>query len=1135
LTKRILRSVCILAALFVLATPFTFCQSITTGDAVGVITDSSGAVVPGATVTLKSAETGETRTVTANAQGQYRFPLLKPGDFVITAASKGLKSNINKITVQVGQEAEVNISMNAQGTNTIIEVTSEAALVQAENANLETNFNQKQVMDLPMAGGDITTLAMTVPGIRVNVTGGTSNMNANGIPGASILYTLNGMDQNDPANNYNNSGASNNLLGQNGVAEAAVIMNAYSPQYGRMAGAQVNIVGISGTNQFHGNLFYNFNNQDMNANAFFNNATNTRRGRSDAHQFGGRIGGPILKNKLFAFYDNENLRYVLPAAGVISLPSPQLQAYTLAHVPAASLPLYQDYFNLTSGSPGINRAVPVTNGGGPLQDGNGHLGCGSGTFTGTPTGSGGIFGVNTPCAVAFGTNNTEINTEQQYTVRVDYNISNSQKFFARLENDHGIQATGTSPINPLYNSVSNQPSWQGSLNHTYVITPTLVNNVVGSVLWYTALFGVADFAKTQALMPDSIAITDSGSGANLGGFATVGAGAFPNGRNVGHIQFADDLSWTKGRHAIKAGFGYTYDKYTYSSIASGAFLGAYSLNDLADFANGKLNSNPAGPGGSLFNQSYPKYGALHFRYPGVGLYISDEWAVSKNIKLTYGMRLEKGFNPTCNETCFVLTNAVFGSSGYQGGASVPYNSTIQTKSNLFYNVESVVPEPRFGVAWKPFGNDKTVVRGGIGLFTTVPPDSIGGTFANQIPNKFAPGGLNFGNVGLASDSTSSAFAGQASANAFFSGFGAGYTLAQIKNAVLPATFGTPSITTSPSTFYGPHDIEWSFEIQHALTSHNMLTASYVGNHGYDLSETVNANAYAAVNSTFTSRYGATYGGLPTAAPDTRFVQVTQYHTNGVSNYNSLSLTYRHTSSFGLTSQIHYTWSHTLGTVAYENPLNLQGSYGNLGFDNRHQVAGDLLWSPTHKFQNKAVGMLASGWIFGTKLYIYSGAPFTPTDSKISTQVNSAGGIVTPIADLLVSSALGANCGKAAVNAPCLPKTDFATYDPSSKVGTPIQMDWGNISPGQFRGPGYFDIDTNIARNFRIHEKMVFNLGLQAYNMLNHANFANPSGTLSSNSFAQITATLGPPTSIYGTGQGAAVSGRLMVVTGTFTF
>jgi hypothetical protein len=555
---------------------------------------------------------------------------------------------------------------------------------------------------------------------------------------------------------------------------------------------------------------------------------------------------------------------------------------------------------------------------------------------------------------------------------------------------------------------------------------------------------------------------------------------------------------------------------------------------MADFANGKLNFSGTGLGSS-FAQSFPKYGALHFRFPSADYYVSDEWAVSKSIKLTYGLRIEEDLNPSCIENCFVLTNVPFDSPSYQGGASIPYNTTIQTKSNLFYKAEKAIVQPRVGIAWKPFGSEKTVIRAGVGLFSTNYTDGIGGTFANQIPNKFAPGGLNFGNVGLAGDSTSSAYAAQASANAFFSGFGAGYTLAQIQNAVKPATFGTPSIVTSPAVYQAPKDIEWSFEIQHALTSHNMLTASYVANHGYNLAETVNDNAYAAVNATFTSRYGATYGGLPTAAPDPRFVTVTQYYNNGVSNYNSLTFTYRHTTSFGLNAQVHYTWSHTLGTVAFENPLNLQGSYGNLGFDNRHQVAGDLLWTSPRKFQSKVLNAVTGGWIFASKLYLYSGAPFTPTDSKIPAQINSAGGILTPIADLLVSSALSANCGKAAVNAPCLPKTDFATYLTTSGVGTRVQTDWGNISPGQFRGPGYFDIDTNVARNFAIREKWVLNLGLQAYNVLNHANFANPSGTLSSGSFAQITSTLGPPTSIYGTGQGAAVSGRLMVVTGRFTF
>jgi hypothetical protein len=1138
LTKRIFRSVCILAALLILATPFTFSQSITTADAVGVITDSSGAIVPGATVTIKSTESGETRSVTTNSQGQYRFPLMKPGDYVVSASSQGLKSNINRITLLVGQEQAVNITMNAQGTNTIVEVTAEAALVNAENANLESNFNQKQVIDVPMAGGDLTTLAMTVPGVRVAVTGGSGNMNANGIPGSSILFTLNGTDEMDPANNLNNSGASNNLLGANEVGEAAVVLNAYSPQYGRMAGGQVNLVGISGTNQFHGNLFNNYNYQGLNANSFFNNATNTPKGRADSHQFGGRIGGPIWKNKIFGFFNIETLRYVLPAAGVVSLASPQLQAYTLAHVPASTLPLYNDYFNLIKGSPGINRAVPVSNGHGQLQDGNNHLGCGTGTFTGTSDGAGGKFGVTTPCAIAFGTNNTQINTEELYTIRVDYNVTNSQKVFARLEHDWGLQATGTSPINPLYNSLSNQPSWQGSLNYTYVITPTIVNNFIGSVLWYTALFGVADFSKTSALMPDSIAINDGG--ANGGGFSTVGNGAFPNGRNVGHLQLIDDVSWTKGRHAIKAGIAYRYDKYTYTSIASGAFLGAYSLNDLADFANGTMNFGQAGLG-SGFSQSFPRYGALHFRVPSADFYVSDEWAVKKNLKLTFGLRFEKDFNPSCIETCFVVTNVPFLSSGYQGGVSIPYNSTIKTQANTFYNVESIIPQPRLGIAWKPFGSDKTVVRTGIGLFSTNFTDGLAGTFSNQIPNKFAPSGLTAGNVGLATDPTATAFVAQASANAFFNGFSNGFTLAQLQAAVKPATFGIPSIVAGPATFRAPKDIEWSFEIEHQLTSHNLFTVSYVGNHGYDLQEAVNGNLYTSAAGI--SRYGGGYSGLPTAAPDARFTNVTQLRPVGISNYDRLSLQFRHTTSFGLTGQVGYTWSHALGDTivgstsnSYYNPLNLGASYGSLNFDSRHQLAGDLLWTQPHKFQNKAVNALASGWTFGMKLYLYSGSPFSPTDSKIPAQINSAQSFVSsPLADVVVANAVNTNCGRVAVNAPCLPKTDFATWASNSGVSAPIQTDWGNVSPDSFRGPGYFDIDTNLVRNFAIKERMTFALGIQAYNTFNHANFANPSGTLSSGSFAQITSTVGPPTSMYGSFQGASVSGRVMVVTGRFTF
>jgi hypothetical protein len=1125
----------LLAAMLICALP-ALSQTITTGDVAGVAKDASGAVVPNATITLKSTDTGEVRTLVTGASGDYRFSLLKPGRYSVAGQATGLKSNLENLTVQVGQAVAVDLTLSVTASQQVIEVQANAAALQTENANIETNFNKSQVDLLPMPGGDLTTLAMTAPGIRVNVTGGSGNMNANGIPGSSVLYTLDGMDQMDPANNLNNSGASNNLLGANGIGEVAVVMNAYSGQYGRMAGAQVNLVGMSGTNQFHGNLFYNFNWEQLNANSFFNNASGTPRGRADAHNFGGRIGGPVWKNKVFFFFDTENLRYVLPASGVISLPSPQLQAYTLAHVGAAQLPLYQDYFNLVKGSPGINRAIPVTNGKGALQDGNNHLGCGINSFykAGTPTGTGGVFGVDAPCAIAFGTNNTQLNTEQLFNGRADFQVSAGQKLSLRYFHDGGVQATGASPINPLYNSVSVQPSYQSAITHTWVIKPNLVNTVTGSVLWYTALFGVQDFAKTSALMPDSIALSDGG--ANGGGFSTVGNGAFPNGRNVGHFQLNDDLTWNKGRHTFGAGVNARYDQYTYTSIASGAFLGSYSLGDLSDFVNGKMQAG--GTVLSSFSQSFPLYGALHFRFPSADYYITDDFAATKNLKLTFALRMEQNFNPRCIEKCFVLTNVPFNDPSYSANANTPYNSTLTKQSNLFYNSEGPIVQPRFGFAYKPpFGNDKTVIRGGIGLFATNYTDGLGGTLANQVPNKFAPSGLNFGTVGFINDPTSSAYTAQVSANAFQTGYNSGFTLTQIQNAVKPASFSTPSIASFPSTYHAPHTLEWSFEIQRQLSAHNILNLLYVGNHGYDLQETVNANMFASATST--TNYGGPYGGLPTAARDPRFVTVTQYYNNGISNNNALTVQFRHAFSHGLTAQFHYTWSHALGTIAYENPFDLRNSYGSLGFDNRSQFVGDLLWSQPFKSSNKAVNGLISGWSIGLKSYIYSGSPFSVTDSKISTSVNSSG-VLTPLADLLDSSAFDTHCNKDnAVGQPCLLKTAFASYPGEFAAGaagaTALQRDWGNIAPNSFRGPGYFNIDTTLTRSFALREKFKFVFGMQAYNVLNHPNFANPSGSLTSGAFGTITNTLGPPTSIYGSFQGASVSGRVMVLTGTFSF
>jgi hypothetical protein len=1118
-----------LSALFFLTAPFGFSQTFTTGDVVGVVTDTTGAVVPNATVTIKFAATNETRTTNSSDQGRYRFALLQPGEHTISAQSAGLKSNVQKFTLLVGQELAVNITLNPQGTTELVEVTAQASVLETENANMASSFNTRQVADLPMAGGDVTTLAMTVPGIRVKTNGGSGNMNANGVPGSSMLFTLNGADIMDPYNNLNNSGPSNNTLGGNEVAEAAVVLNAFSAQFGRMAGGQENIIGKSGTNAFHANLVYNYNDALFNANSFFKNLAGTPRGRADSNLYAAGGGGPIKRNKTFFFVDTEGLRYALPASTLVSVPSPQFQQYTLQHIPAASVPLYQEAFALYNGAPGLNRAVPVTTGTGILQDKSGTLGCGGkGTFVGTSTGvAGQTFGVNVPCADAFVSANNQLNTESLFIARVDHNFNDKHKVNVRFSYDWGTQATSTSPLSPVFNSISVQPTYYATINYTYVISPNLVNNFIASAFYGLGIFGVPDFAKAQALMPERFAIADGG--AQQGGFTSVGA-ALPTGRAEGIPQFIDDISWNKGRHTVKAGVNYKYDKVTDTSIASNAQEGLYTFNDLADFSTGQVNNTGKN---SNFTQGFPLLAAAHVRVYSVNFYGQDEWAAKQNLKLTFGIRFERNGNPSCLDNCFARMNQQFGMAGYQGGVDIPYNQTITTGLHTAYaGIESVIPEPRFGFVYSPFGSGgrKPVIRGGVGLFANFIAASVAASIFVNSPNKFSPS-VTFGTVGTASDPNSSVSAATASFNALESGFAKGFTLAQIQAAMGKIKFSPPSYYSPPQDFNAVKIVEWNFEVEQPLTTHDVLALTYSGNHGYNES-VINADANAFTLAT--NLYPNGFGGLPTVAPDPRFLQVNQVLTAGISNYDAMIVQVRHAFSHGLQGQIGWVWSHTLGTqgsgstnILY-NPYNLNANYGPLPFDTRHMVTGDFVWTAPWKFQHRALNLVAGGWTLGGKLYVYTGAPFSVSNGNLSARINSGGGIGnTFLADVLDPAALGTSCGKSAVNTPCLTASQFAA--------TTAQSDFGNAPPGMFRGPGYFDIDTQLTKNFRLGEHVNFGLGGQFYNLLNHPNFANPASVATSSSLGLISAVIGPPTSVYGTGQSSSVGGRVMLVVGKFSF
>ena len=275
--KKMITGILAVLVIAALMAPCLMAQSAVSGDLTGTVTDPSGAVVSGATVTLKSDATGATRTSTSGSNGTYRFSLLSPGSYTVTVTASGFSKTTSTASVNVGQASIADVKMAVGASSTTVEVNSIAPLVSADNADLSTNFNQNTIANSPNGGNDLTYIAQTTPGATMNTGGGYGNFSVYGLPATSNVFTVNGENDMDPYLNLNNSGATNLMLGRNDLQEATVISNAYSGQYGQQAGAQVNYVTKSGTNQFHGNAMYFWNGSSMNGNGWFNSLTGTAK------------------------------------------------------------------------------------------------------------------------------------------------------------------------------------------------------------------------------------------------------------------------------------------------------------------------------------------------------------------------------------------------------------------------------------------------------------------------------------------------------------------------------------------------------------------------------------------------------------------------------------------------------------------------------------------------------------------------------------------------------------------------------------------------------------------------------------------------------------------------------------------
>jgi len=1117
----------LLATIALLLPSLLLAQSTTTGAISGTVADPSGAVLPDLTVTLKSVDRGFTQTGRTNAQGFYQFPLLQPGVYTVTVSAANFKTLSSTTTVSVGQNSIINTRMEVGTTATTVEVSGEAPLLQAETSEISTTFNEREISEVPNPGNDLSFIAQTAPGSVMNTGSGYGNFSNFGVSATSNLFTLNGMYDNDPFLNLNNSGA-NLLLGQNEIAEATVVTNGYSGQYGGFIGANVNYITKSGSNNWHGNANYFWNGRVMNANDYFhtdyaNKANDLPRGFDNANQYAASFGGPIWKNKAFFFWNYEGLRVIIPVTnnGLLA-PSADFQTAITDNLNAtgfgASVPFYQQMFGIYNGAPGISQAV---NGSPGAPDPSG---CQGATYSDATTGKNFGGAVGLPCTVTFANSVGNFTHEYLTSGRFDFNVTNNDKLFVRLQEDVGTQATATDALNPIFNSTSYQPEYQGQISWNRTLGVKAVNNLLFSAQYYRAIFGPSNLNKTLSFFPTTVLLND-GSLSTIGGLDYI----WPQGRNVTGYQLVDDFSYNlSSQHTLKLGL--YFHRNLISDHDYGLFTSGLALPlSLDDFYAGGQGSGATGGGTTVLLYQ-------------LGWYLQDEWKAKNNLKLTFALRADHNSIPACGTKCFARFSGPFASIDHS--ASTPYNQTIKTGlGQALSSFTSVAWQPRFGFSWSPSRFKNTVIRGGIGIFMDTFPGQIADNLSSNVPlvNPF----VVVGNLAPTETVQGNAFQTAAQSNtALLSGFSSGQTLAQIQAA---DPFFTPPSFANPGKIVAPTTQEWNLEIQQGIGNNTSLTINYVGNHG--IHETGLFNGVNGFCDPGTCPNG--WPGLPAAAPDSRFSTVTEINTVGVSRYNGLNVSLQHRFNHGLQTQFNYTWGHALDEISnggfnpfilngygnsIQNPLNnhnlRQFNYGNADYDTRHNINMNYVYEVP-----KGPTVLLKGWQLSGTLFWRTGFPYTVTNSGATGTLSSLnyGG---PAFATYSGSGFPTCSGPSGtldqgIN-PCIPTSGFPDFG-----NGPNQLLTGIVNQrrNQFYGPHYFDTDMTLMKYTKIPhwETAKLGIGAQFFNLFNHPNFAAPVNDLNSPHFGQVRSTVNPPTSILGSFLGGDASVRLVQLTAKFNF
>jgi len=1126
-----------------------YSQGETTSAIVGQVLDASGAAVSGAFVSISNRETGLQRKATTDDQGRFDFPQLKPGTYSVKVTAEGFEPQQNDNVVSgLGQKQTVNFTLKLAQSKLTVEVSGEPLLLNPANANTTTNLNAPALENLPNPGGDLTYPLQFAPGALINTAGsgndfvggtnGYGNVEFNGLPALSNGYIVDGLETNDPLTNLNSGLSTNLVLGLNSISEVTVNTLSYAVDQGRYGASQVNYVTKSGSNRFHGNLYELWNGSRFNAANFFTNSTpGNHKPRSTVNHFGGSLGGPILHDKLFFFFDSEWVRIALPIVTAATVPTPAFQNYVLQQLPLGgtdsvtgsvynpspqSVGFYQKLFSLygsTSGTPLPVLGCPFDSGGSrPVKpnDGNG-------------------------CANRQSVSHSSDDHEQVQTARIDYNIDEHNTTWFRFQADTGVQAAYTDPISPIFDAVSPQPLYSFAAGYTHIFSQNLVNYFNPAFSWYESLFGPANLRDTLSAFP----IVLQGIGANAP-FTTIGGldNAWIQGRRASRFFINDNLAWSHGAHEFRFGTNTRIFRLNDYDFGQGS-VPTVIYTTLPQFIYGVA---------STASQTFPTSANEPFNFLNLDLYAQDTWKLSKNLTWTIGLRDTLNSNPVNPHDHLARLTGAFDSISHD--VNEPLNTAIHTAlGNIFSSTPLAILQPRTAIAWQFEPN--TLLRSGFGLFSDILPGTIADVVGTNPPYvQTFQGGLlgTVGGTAIAPGVPNSALEAVAAAHqTFVSGFPAG-ALSCASTEANPATCLPPvNITAVPTgELHAPYFMQWSLGLEHQFGQNASVKAQYVGTRAVNQPYLTQVNGYQTI-------CDACFAPFPHLQPtDPRFAAVTQFSTGANSHYDGLQLSAIKRLAHGFMGQLNYTWSRCMDTVSNGGflqfsaggilsplPGDLRRDYGPCDYDIRNNLNAQYVYELPSKFKNRSLAVALNGWQISGTFFWHSGIPFSVLSTPYSANGNGiVNGSGPQFASVIPGVPLYEHKPIPGVTQPGTvqwlnPDAFVSTVDPSTGKcyggDTPQNCQFGNLGRNGLRGPNFVWSDLYLTKWFFLTERIKLRFDTQFFNVFNHPNFGLPNMVFAGipgkpstqTGFGALTYTTSPPTGLLGVGLGGDSTPRMI--------